>query len=147
MMKKKLGLLGEKDKDEKLIIELLSWMHKNKADYTNTFCFLMDEYKEKNKIYNEDQFILWKKQWENRIKLNNQSQLKTFKTMKEANPLIIPRNHLVEKSLKHAVEHEDLSKIHELLKVLQNPLECDSNISFYQSVPLSDKNYVTYCGT
>ena len=26
--------------DQVLIIDLLTWMHKNKADYTNTFCFL-----------------------------------------------------------------------------------------------------------
>ena len=41
MMKKKLGLVGDDHNDEQLIIELLSWMHKNKADYTNTFCNLM----------------------------------------------------------------------------------------------------------
>ena len=61
MMKKKLGLISENPKDEELIIELLSWMHKNKADYTNTFCYLMNQYKLKNEIYNESQFILWKK--------------------------------------------------------------------------------------
>ena len=38
MMQKKLGLKGEESKDENLIAELLSWMHQNKADYTNTFC-------------------------------------------------------------------------------------------------------------
>ena len=38
MMRKKLGLLGEDSKDEGLIIDLLTWMHQNKADYTNTFC-------------------------------------------------------------------------------------------------------------
>ena len=43
MMRKKLGLIGEKIKDEKLIMDLLTWMHKNKADYTNTFCFLMNQ--------------------------------------------------------------------------------------------------------
>ena len=61
MMKKKLGLVGDDAIDEELIIELLSWMHKNKDDYTNTFCYLMKEYKQKNEIYNEKQFILWKK--------------------------------------------------------------------------------------
>ena len=32
MMKKKLGLVGDDPKDEQLIIELLSWMHQNKAE-------------------------------------------------------------------------------------------------------------------
>ena len=43
MMRNKLGLLGEDLKDESLIIDLLTWMHQNKADYTNTFCILMNE--------------------------------------------------------------------------------------------------------
>ena len=36
---KKLGLVGDNTKDEQLIIDLLSWMHQSKADYTNTFFF------------------------------------------------------------------------------------------------------------
>ena len=61
MMKKKLGLVGNDHNDAQLIIELLSWMHQNKADYTNTFCYLMNEYKSNNEIYNKKNFILWKK--------------------------------------------------------------------------------------
>ena len=57
MMHKKLGLLGEGSKDENLIIDLLSWMHQNKADYTNTFCFLMNKNIQKDKIYeNQNQW-------------------------------------------------------------------------------------------
>ena len=38
-MRDKLGLFGENINDQILIMELLTWMHKNKADYTNTFFF------------------------------------------------------------------------------------------------------------
>ena len=147
MMKQKLGLLGDDIEDEKLIIELLSWMHQNKADYTNTFCYLMGEYKKKNEIYNETKFILWEKKWENRIKLNNNSKENSLKIMSKVNPLIIPRNHLVEESLQYATEKNDLSKVNELLKILQRPYEKDSVTSIYQSAPLIEENYVTYCGT
>ena len=147
MMKKKLGLFGDDLNDEQLIIELLSWMHKNKADYTNTFCYLMKEYKQKNEIYNEKQFILWKKKWEDRIKINNNSQEKYLKIMRKVNPLVIPRNHLVEDAFKHATEMNDLNKVHELLKVLQNPYSSISTTSVYQSTPPLEENYVTYCGT
>jgi len=147
MMKKKLGLVGDDHNDEKLIIELLSWMHKNKSDYTNTFCYLMNEYKHKNEIYNEKKFILWKKNWEDRIKLNNNSQEKSLKIMRKVNPLVIPRNHLVEEALKYATEMNDLNKVQELLKVLQNPYDSISATSVYQSTPSSEENYVTYCGT
>ena len=38
MMRDKLGLFGVEDKDKFLILDLLTWMHEKKADYTNTFC-------------------------------------------------------------------------------------------------------------
>jgi uncharacterized protein YdiU (UPF0061 family) len=41
MMRDKLGLFGLDDKDKFLILDLLTWMHEKKADYTNTFCHLM----------------------------------------------------------------------------------------------------------
>ena len=82
MMKKKLGLIDNNSKDEPLIIELLSWMHQNKADYTNTFCYLMNECNLNNEIYNEKNFILWKKKWEARIKLNNNSLEKSLKIIR-----------------------------------------------------------------
>ena len=147
MMKTKLGLFGDEPKDEELIIELLSWMHQSKADYTNTFCYIMGEYKKKNEIYNQTQFTLWKKKWENRIKLNNASKKNSLEIMRKVNPLVIPRNHLVEDALKHATKINDLSKINELLKILKKPYERVSATSNYQTVPLSEENYVTYCGT
>jgi len=147
MMKKKLGLISEDPKDEELIVELLSWMHKNKADYTNTFCYLMNQYKLKNEIYNESQFILWKKKWENRINLNNSCLKKSLKIMRTVNPLVIPRNHLVEEALNHATEKNSLNKINELLKVLKDPYNSNSETYKYQSTQFSEKNYVTYCGT
>ncbi len=147
MMKKKLGIVDEDLKDEQLITELLSWMYENKADYTNTFCYLMNEYKQNNEIYKEKQFILWKKKWEERIKRNNNSQEKSLKIMRKVNPLIIPRNHLVEEALNFATEKNDFHKVHELIKVLQNPYDRTFANSSYQSTPSSEENYVTYCGT
>ena len=37
MMRNKIGLDNENDKDKFLILDLLTWMHQNKVDYTNTF--------------------------------------------------------------------------------------------------------------
>ena len=146
-MKKKLGIVGDDPKDKQLISELLLWMLQNKADYTNTFCYLMGEYRKKKEIYNETQFILWKIKWEERIKKNNNSQENSLKSMRKVNPLIIPRNHLVEEALNFATERNDLHKVHELLKVLQNPYDRSLTASDYQSTPSSEENYVTYCGT
>ena len=147
MMRKKLGLKGEEIKDEGLIVELLSWMHKNKADYTNTFCFLMNEKIEDNKIYNNQDFINWKNQWQERLKLHNNSMEKSLKTMRSANPIVIPRNHKVEEALESA-NKDDMKPMLNLIKILTKPYEKQEKIVSYQSpAPASNTKYQTFCGT
>jgi len=147
MMCKKLGLIGEETKDEKLIIDLLAWMHKNKADYTNTFCFLMNRNLQNKKIYNDQSFLDWQKQWQDRLKINNNSPEKSLKLMRSNNPLVIPRNHKVEEALVSANDG-DLNPAKSLLKILEKPYEDKKEINEYQSpAPPSDKIYKTFCGT
>ena len=67
--------------------------------------------------------------------------------MRRSNPLVIPRNHLMEDALKYATEMNDLDKFHELFKVLKNPYNRISITSNYQLTPSTEENYVTYCGT
>ena len=147
MMRDKLGLFGEDNNDQILIMELLTWMHKNKADYTNTFCFLMNEQFSDNEIYNDKNFLIWKEKWESRLKINNNSQEKYTKLMHSVNPLIIPRNHKVEEALA-AANNGNLKVMNRLLIVLEKPYENQSGITDFQSpAPSSDKAYQTFCGT
>jgi len=147
MMRKKLGLLGEDSKDENLIIDLLSWMHQNKADYTNTFCFLMNENIQENQIYNNQGFISWKQQWQERLKLHNNSPEKSLKLMCSVNPLVIARNHKVEEVLKEA-NNGNLNPFNDFLKVLEKPCEKQTKTNNYQfPAPSTEKKYQTFCGT
>ena len=147
MMKKKLGLLGENSNDDQLIFELLSWMHQKKADYTNTFCYLMNKFEKNIEVYKDKNFIFWKKKWEDRIKLNNCSFENSLDIMSKVNPIVIPRNHIVEEALKFATEKGDLNKVNKLLRTLRDPYSDIHVSSIYQLPPLSEENYVTYCGT
>ncbi|WP_440933987.1 protein adenylyltransferase SelO [Candidatus Pelagibacter sp.] len=145
MMKNKLGLFGEDYKDKKLIIDLLYWMEKNKADYTNTFCNLMDI--NSNEIYKNNDFINWKKEWKKRSKLNNSTKEKQGKLMKINNPTVIPRNHKVEEALAEA-DKGNLDKMKKLLAILKKPYDNQNNIEEYQApAPLSNEKYQTFCGT
>ena len=74
MMRDKLGLFGEDKNDKKLINDLFNWMEKNKADYTNTFCNLMDI--NFDEIYKNNDFINWKNKWKKRSELNNSTKEK-----------------------------------------------------------------------
>ena len=145
MMRDKLGLFGKSKDDKKLIDDLLTWMEKNKADYTNTFCYLMNIKIANNSLYNDKDFINWSNEWQNRISINDNSKEKSLELMKETNPVIIPRNHKVEEALKAANE-DNLEVMNKLLSKFNNPYGEQKGIEDYQ-LPSLDDNYQTFCGT
>ena len=148
MMRKKLGLFGEESEDENLINNLLSWMNQNKADYTNTFCSLTDEGLIKNKLFQDNEFLNWYKQWQKRLTKNKKNKESSLSLMRSNNPLIIPRNYKVEEALEAAGANDDLVPINNLLKILKKPYTAQTGISSYQSSPpLSKNTYKTFCGT
>jgi len=145
MMRDKLGLFGEDKNDKKLINDLFNWMEKNKADYTNTFCNLMDI--NSDEIYKKNDFIDWKNEWKKRSELNNSTKEKQSKLMKSNNPIVIPRNHKVEEALAQA-DTGSLDKMKKLLAILKNPYDNQNNIGEYQApAPSSNEKYQTFCGT
>ena len=120
MMKDKLGLFGDEKNDQSLILDLLTWMHEVKADYTNTFCYLMGEKIELKKYYEDKRFLNWMERWKNRLKLNKNSSEKYLQLMKSVNPLVIPRNHKVEEVLESANQNnfQPLTKLIEILSLI-----------------------------
>ena len=82
MMRAKLGLLGKDEKDKYLILDLLTWMHQNKVDYTNTFCHLMNFKIQEDNIYEGADFINWKKRWHERSSSHHNSMEKHKKLIK-----------------------------------------------------------------
>ena len=146
MMRDKLGLFGAEEKDKFLILDLLTWMHQKKVDYTNTFCHLMNESINGDKNYEDKDFQNWKIRWDERLKINNNSPEKYLALMKTVNPLIIPRNHKVEEALEKA-EKNNLRPINQLIKVLKDPYSQQKDILDYQIGSNSDEKYQTFCGT
>ena len=146
MMRSKLGLSGLDNKDKPLILDLLTWMHEKKADYTNTFCHLMNLDPKKEKIFEDSKFIVWKKRWKERLLKNDNNQIKSKELMKNNNPLVIPRNHKIEEALE-AAELNDMEPINKILEILKNPYDKQSEIIDYQYPSKSFENYQTFCGT
>ena len=147
MMRNKLGLFGEDKNDKKLISDLLDWMKNNKADYTNTFCYLMKTNNNEDQIFEDKNFIKWQERWYKRLKINNTPEEKYFDLMRSINPNVIPRNHKVEEALKAANEN-NFEPFHNLLKVLRSPYNSNADLSEYQKpAPFTDEKYQTFCGT
>ena len=146
MMRDKLGLFGVDEKDKFLILDLLTWMHQKKIDYTNTFCHLMNENIKEDKDYEDEDFKNWKKRWNERLKTNNNTPEKSLKLMRSANPIVIPRNHKVEEVLE-AAEKNNFKPITRLVEILKDPYSQQKNIINYQIPSNSEKKYQTFCGT
>ena len=148
MMRKKLGLLGEKAEDKSLINDLLLLMQQNKADYTNTFCDLMKNKLPNNTFYQHHKFVDWFKEWKNRQSQNKMPKKLSLSLMRSANPYVIPRNHKVEAVLTAASESGNLEPMKKLLKELKNPYDYRNDTDEYRILPKpSDIQYQTFCGT
>jgi uncharacterized protein YdiU (UPF0061 family) len=147
MMRDKLGLFGEDGDDKHLIFELLTWMENNKADFTNTFCNLMDIQSIKDPIYQNQEYLNWTAKWKKRLEKNNTGKEKYLELMRSVNPIFIPRNHKVEEALKDASENK-LETLNQLLEVIKYPYKDNGMLKDYQQ-PMSNENgnYKTFCGT
>jgi len=146
MMGSKLGLTEMSIKDEKLITDLLDWMHKNSADFTNTF---RDLYKKLpgGELYASETFQSWYARWQNRLKKEKQELETSYVLMRSLNPAVIPRNHKVEEALQ-AGEKGDFEPLHAFLHALEKPYEDDEHLLPYQSPPRPEEKVLqTFCGT
>ena len=135
MMKNKIGINGNHEKDNELIKELLDVMHIFKLDYTNTFVLIRN-----NTLKKFDFMFDWISKLNQRKKLNKNIEAKN------SNPMIIPRNHIVEKVLNESA-NGNFRNLIKFISFLKDPYE--SNIpEEYMKEPTNDeKVYQTFCGT
>ncbi|MEO0034531.1 MAG: hypothetical protein RLZZ501_554 [Pseudomonadota bacterium] len=132
MMGRKLGLAEPRPGDEALIGDLLDWMQRSGADYTNTFRALSDD---------PDPALPpgWGERWRARAPVAD--------LMRRHNPAYIPRNQRVEEALA-AAEAGDLAPFERLLAVLAEPYRTRPGLEAYQAPPPSGAPpHRTFCGT
>lgn len=140
MMRGKLGLSGEDAGDTALIKDLLGWMERHRADYTNTFRLLTED-RHGEGIYGEEAFAAWRDRW--RARRGDHAAARA--RMAAANPAYIPRNHLVEAALETAGTG-DLAPFNALLDVLAKPYTERPGLAVFTE-PNPEDNYRTFCGT
>ena len=147
MMRAKLGLFGARADDESLITDLLDWMQRAGADYTNTFRHLTEEKPPQGKPYNDKTFKEWYTRWQAQLAKNTKPLKSSLSLMRANNPAVIPRNQKVEQVL-GAATNGDLKPLKDLLTALQEPYKNRSDLKPYQSPPKQDERvYQTFCGT
>lgn len=146
-MRAKLGLQSVEAGDLEFVQLLLAWMHKCRADFTNTFRDLSSEELPAADRYEDPDFLVWYAQWQLRLHREDRPGTSASAAMRAVNPAVIPRNHRVEEALSAAEDHDDLSVLHSLLTVLATPYEAGADLAPYQEPPPDDCSYRTFCGT
>ena len=154
-MRRKIGLTNAESSDENLINSLLDLMKENKSDFTVTFRNLSNTVFNKNKerhlkklFNNSKNFDDWITKWKYRINLEKKSKKQILNLMLGVNPAIIPRNHIVEKSILAAESNGNYSHFNNLVDALKNPFEEIEKNKKYQMPPNTDEEVLrTFCGT
>ncbi|MFM7207886.1 MAG: protein adenylyltransferase SelO, partial [Planctomycetaceae bacterium] len=95
IMRRKLGLQNEEEGDLTLAQTLMQWMQDTGADHTRTFRDLT----EGQNAVGDDAFRNWHAAWTARRARQPGPPEASARLMREANPVVIPRNHKVEEAL------------------------------------------------
>ena len=153
-LRRKLGLTTEDREDTALADDLLKRMSENDADYTLTFRGLSDaaagagDQAVRCRFTAPASFDAWAIKWRGRLAKELVGPEERTSQMRLANPLFIPRNHLVEAALRAATDRQDLQPFEDLLAVLARPYEDQPGKERY-TLPARPEEAVTatFCGT
>jgi len=143
-MRAKLGLFTHEPEDLSLVEDLLTWMHQQSADFTNTFRALTAGNAPDRA---GPDFDAWHLRLAARWKRQPQTGTEVLGLMRGANPAVIPRNHLVEAALHAATTAGDLSVMTDLLDMLATPYDHDRDMAPFTAPGDAGRPYRTFCGT
>ena len=146
-MRKKIGLFNDEPGDLALVEDLLMLMYKHQADYTNTFRNLAKPLQLRDQLIDDGGFKNWQILWHERLSRQAQGVDEVAVLMDSHNPLVVPRNHIVEEVLDSA-NQGDMEPFHDFLDVLSTPYQMPKNEKYLQGASAGfDASYQTFCGT
>jgi uncharacterized protein YdiU (UPF0061 family) len=121
-------------------------METSKMDFTLTFSALNTPESIEQPPYTDSAFLAWHEAWKARLSRQPHSMEQSIEVMRACNPVVIPRNHIVEEALTSAT-HGDLSLFHRLLAVVTHPFDVPNDPLFVSPPPSDHPPYQTFCGT
>ena len=151
----KLGLMESRDGDDALIRDFLDVMTSNGSDFTLAFRLLgeslrADAAASRFRLLFTDMTALdaWLARWRQRMSVEVADSSARCVQMCKANPLYIPRNHLVEEVIAAAVNGGDFAPFESLLAVLSRPFDDQPGQDSFAMPPRPDQVVrQTFCGT
>jgi uncharacterized protein YdiU (UPF0061 family) len=137
-MAAKLGLQHPTPDDDALIGDLLEQLQKEGMDYTHSFLELEEGI--------PSALTDWGIRWQARCEQESGPDA-AREQMRRVNPVVIPRNYLVEEAL-GAAEQGNQEPFHQLLQAVQTPFDRVHRSSrFGQPPPPGTPKVTTFCGT
>lgn len=152
----KLGLITTEVDDLTLGMDLLDCMAQSGADFTNTFRYLantIDGNPNNNPDIREQfsdplQFDQWFLRWSTRLKMEKRSIEEAASAMREINPAVIARNHLIETAIRAAEDYADFKPFNNILDEILQPFKPRQPGSYFVRSPKSNEVvHQTFCGT
>lgn len=146
MMREKLGLVNKEESDLQLAHDILMLMQQHEYDYTNTFRALSEQKNPLNPSHKGAKE--WLNAWQARRLRQPISLLASSELMCRKNPVLIPRNHQVDKALSDAVNSNDLGAFKRCLKAYQQPYDNVPEFADLEKPPTTQERILeTFCGT
>ncbi|MCB1708021.1 MAG: YdiU family protein [Halioglobus sp.] len=160
---RKLGLAVLADGDQALADELFQLMEEHQLDFTLTFRRLADLAGSTpggdgatpgagttvEALFEvPDPLLPWLARWQQRLAAEQTTPGERQAVMYSANPVFIPRNHLVEEALRAATEQGDFEPFNALVDVLSQPFAYNPERARFATPPRPEQVVrQTFCGT
>jgi protein adenylyltransferase len=153
-VRRKLGLIVPREGDGDLARDLLAHLAENRTDFTLAFRLLSeavgsDRDPSLNALFADAVAAAeWTGRWRKRLSEEEAGANARRTLMRTANPLFIPRNHLIEEAIAAAVSNGDFAPFETLVSVLSRPFDDQPGFERYAAPPRPDQVVrQTFCGT
>jgi uncharacterized protein YdiU (UPF0061 family) len=154
-LRRKLGLVVEREGDAALAENLLQCMAANRADFTLTFRRLCDaaagpegDAGVRALFADPTAYDCWAAGWRRRLEEEFTDGQARTAAMRRINPAFIPRNHLVEAALDAANFRLDFHPFEDLLAVISRPYDERPELERYSKPARPEERVLqTFCGT
>ena len=138
VMSAKLGIASPEPGDDSLIEAYLERLEAQELDYTNSFRALSGELDAAGPFHDR---------WRGRLAQENRSREEVVAAMNAVNPVVIPRNHQIERAIVEAREGS-LEHFRALESALARPYEDRPELEPFKAPPAPEEVVsATFCGT
>ena len=142
----KLGLTPSKV-SRALFAEFLALLETHELDFTNSFSGLAGRLESNAPLLATDDWQQWMAQWQTALQDNDDKPAARHR-MEQANPIVIPRNHLIEHAIQQAYSEEGFDQFDALLQAVTDPFDPGLARSRFAQAPAHDEIVKrTFCGT